>query len=57
MNFIYCNNKLLIKIEPSDTIESIASYTHFTADELCDILNGIIRDKAEADKDVKESEE
>lgn len=56
MNFIYCNNKSLIDIEPSDTIESIASHTHFTAVELCDILNGIIREK-EVSKAGKESEE
>ena len=47
MNFIYYNNECVIKTEPSDTIEQIASYTHFTAAELCDILNGIIRDKEE----------
>lgn len=50
MNFLYCNNKTVIDIEPSDTIESIASYTHFTAVELCKILNGIIRDKEEVNK-------
>ena len=51
MNIIYCNDKPFIKAEPSDTIETIASHTHFTADELCDILNGIISDKVEANKD------
>lgn len=57
MNFIYCNNKTVIETEPSDTIKQIASYTHFTAVELCDILNGIIREKEEVNKACKESEE
>ena len=55
MNFLYCNNKTVIETEPSDTIEKIASHTHFTAVELCDILNGIIREKEEVNKAGKES--
>ena len=32
-----------VEVEPSDTIETIAQYTHFTAKELCDLLSKIIK--------------
>lgn len=33
-----------LTIEPDDTIETIAQYTHFTAKELCDLLGDIIKE-------------
>lgn len=48
-NRIYCadEGKPFISdltIEPDDTIETIAQYTHFTANELCELLGDIVKE-------------
>lgn len=45
-----------VEVEASDTIESIAQVTHYTVDEVIEIINGIIKeDRGKHDTSTKES--
>lgn len=45
INIFYGSEREYGYCEPSDTIADIASYTHYTAYELCDVIDGIVKDK------------
>ena len=56
MNNLWSNNKLLVTVDENDTIGSIAQVTHYTVDEVVEIINGIIReDRKKYDTSTKES--
>ena len=55
-NLFYGNERKYGNCEPSDTIEDISSYTHYTAYELCDIIDDIVKGRLQAVK-VAEREE
>ena len=40
--------------EPNDTIADISSYTHYTAYELCNVIDGIIKGKLQIIGEVEE---
>jgi len=56
INLFHGNRAEYGKCEPSDTIEDISSYTHYTVYELCDIIDGIVKGRLQAVK-VAEREE
>lgn len=55
INIFYGSEREYGNCEPSDTIGEVASYTHYTAYELCDIIDGIVKGRLQAVK-VTESE-
>lgn len=44
MTNIWNGNEIVYKIDEDDTIGSIAQLTHYTVDEVIDIINDIIRE-------------
>lgn len=55
-NLWYGNKIASVTVEASDTIGSIAQVTHYTTDEVVEIINDIIReDREKHDTSRKES--
>ena len=57
MTNLWSGNKIVsVTVDKNDTIGSIAQVTHYTVDEVQEIINGIIReDIAKYDTSTKES--
>lgn len=57
MNNLWYGNKIVsVTVQASDTIGSIAQVTHYTTDEVVDMINDIIReDREKHDTSRKES--
>jgi hypothetical protein len=57
MTNLWSGNKVVsVSVEASDTIGSIAQVTHYTTDEVVDIINDIIReDRKKHDTSREES--
>lgn len=54
---LYSGNKIVsVAVDENDTIGSIAQVTHYTVDEVVEIINGIIReDRAKYDTSTEKS--
>lgn len=57
MTNLWSGNRIVgVTVDASDTIGSIAQVTHYTVDEVVEIINGIIReDRAKYDTSTEES--
>ena len=57
MTNLWSGNKIVsVEVDKNDTIGSIAQVTHYTVDEVVEIINGIIReDRAKHDTSTEES--
>lgn len=49
---------VIIKCTPEDTINDISAYSHYTANEICDIINRLVfENKKERGDDISQSVE
>ena len=57
MTNLWSGNKIVsVMVDKDDTIGSIAQVTHYTVDEVVEIINGLIReDRAKYDTSTEES--